>query len=335
MRAVTVRRHGGPEVLELTDVPTPTPGPGQLRIRVAAATVNPVDAQTRSGALTRAGLLPPRPTTGLGWDVAGTVDALGPTVPGSDTAFAVGDRVIGLSDRLPLSLKTQADHVVLDAGAAAPIPPGLDLTEAATLPLAALTAAQSLDLTDLVDPASVVDQRPDRTLLVTGAAGGVGGHVVELAARAGIQVVAVASARDQAFLEGIGAKWVIALDGGPTRGDVEADDPTVAELGSMVRERVPGGVDAVVDAASLGMPALDAVRGGGAFVALLAGRAPVPLRGVRVSNVWIRADGPRLGALARAGLRLRVAGTLPLEDVAEAHRRMEKGGLRGRLVLIP
>ena len=327
MRAVIVRRHGGPEVLELADVPTPEPGPGQLRVRVAAATVNPVDAQTRAGTLTRAGLLPPRPVTGLGWDVAGTVDALGPGV----TSFAPGDRVIGLSDRLPLSLKAQADRVVLDAAAVAPLPPDADLTAAATLPLAALTAAQSLDQAAL---------RPGQTLLVTGAAGAVGGYAVELAARAGIRVAALAAARDQDFLAGIGAEWILTTDarppseGAPSGGPASGDRVS-ADLGSTVRGLVPGGVDAVVDAASLGMPALDAVRGGGAFVALLAGRAPVPLRGIRVANVWIRADGPRLAGLARAGLRTRVAGTLPLDGVAEAHRRLERGGLRGRLVLIP
>jgi NADPH:quinone reductase-like Zn-dependent oxidoreductase len=311
MRAVIVRQHGGPEVLELADVPTPEPGPGQVRIRVAAAAVNPVDLQTRSGALTQAGLLPPRPTTGLGWDVAGTIDTLGPGV----TTFAPGDRVIGLSDRLPVSLKTQADHVILDADAVAPLPPATDLAAAATLPLAALTAAQSLDQAAL---------HPGQTLLVTGAAGAVGAYVVELAARSGIRVVALASAQDEPFLTEIGAERVISS----TAQRIPQD------LGSVVRGLVPGGVDAVVDAASLGMPALDAVCGGGVFVALLAGRAPVPLRGIRVANVWIRADGPRLAELAQAGLHLRVAGTLPLEDVAEAHRRLEKGGLRGRLVLI-
>ncbi len=251
---------------------------------------------------------PPRPVAGLGWDVAAPVDATAPDV----TTFTPGDRVIALSDRLPLSLKTRADYAILDTTAVALLPPDTNLTAAATLPLAALTAAQSLDLTGL---------GAGRTLLVTGAAGAVGGYVVELAVRAGIRVVAVGAGRDRGFLTEVGAGWVVGR---------EVDD-----LGSAVRELVPGGVDAVVDAASLGMPALDAVRGGGAFVALLAGRAPVGLRGIRVANVWIRADGPRLAELAGAGLHLRVAGTLPLEEVAEAHRRMEKGGLRGRLVLIP
>jgi NADPH:quinone reductase-like Zn-dependent oxidoreductase len=110
--------------------------------------------------------------------------------------------------------------------------------------------------------------------------------------------------------------------------------PRVGDLAAAVRDAVPGGVDAAVDAASVGMTALDAVTGGGAFVAVF-GPAPLPLRGIRVANVWIRADGPRLTALASAGLRLRVAGELPLDKVAEAHRRLEQGGVRGRLILRP
>jgi NADPH:quinone reductase-like Zn-dependent oxidoreductase len=155
-------------------------GPGQVRIRVEAAAVNPVDLATRSGALTEAGLVPPRDVTGIGWDAAGFVDAVAPGL----TDFVRGDHVVGLSDRLDVPLGAQADYVVLDAGA-----------------------------------------------------------------------------------------------------------------------------------------------------------APVPLRGTRVHNVWIRADGERLAGLAAMAatrqLTLRVADTLPLDRVADAHARLAKGGLRGRLVLIP
>jgi NADPH2:quinone reductase len=102
---------------------------------------------------------------------------------------------------------------------------------------------------------------------------------------------------------------------------------------------VPGGVDAVLDPVLLGLDARDAVRGGGEFVAFAAGAAPIPLRGVRVRGVWIRADGTRLAELARlasAGvLPLRVADVLPLDDAVAAHERLAAGGLRGRLVLTP
>ncbi|MBD0672953.1 NADP-dependent oxidoreductase [Streptomyces sp. CBMA156] len=312
MRAVVVREFGGPEVMELVEVPLPQPGRGQVRVRVAAAAVNPVDAVTRSGLLAGAGLMAPRAVTGLGWDVAGTVEAVGPGV----TELAPGQRVVGLHDRLDTDLGTYAEHVVLDAGTLAPAPAGAGFAQAATLPLNGLTADQALDLLGL--PAG-------STVLVTGAAGAVGGFVVELAALRGLRVVALAGPDDEQLVRGLGAEWFVPR--------------TAPDLAAAVRELVPGGVDGAVDAALLGVRALGAVRGRGAFVAVAAGSAPPALRGIRVTNVWITADGPaltRLSALAADGrLTLRVADTLPLEQAADAHRRQEAGGLRGRLVLTP
>ncbi|MGF6887931.1 D-arabinose 1-dehydrogenase-like Zn-dependent alcohol dehydrogenase [Nocardia sp. GAS34] len=97
----------------------------------------------------------------------------------------------------------------------------------------------------------------------------------------------------------------------------------------------PGGVDRAVDAAGSGIAALAAVRTRGAHVSVVGGPALTPLRGIRIHQQWISADGPTLADLARLDLTLRVAGTLPLERAAEAHERLEKGGLRGRLVLVP
>ncbi|MFC5665135.1 NADP-dependent oxidoreductase [Kitasatospora misakiensis] len=312
MRAVVVRRFGGPEVLELVEVPDPEPGPGQVRIRVAAAAVNPVDAVTRAGVLAAAGLMGPRETVGIGWDVAGTVDRLGPGVSG----FALGDEVIGLRDRLDVPLGTYADAVVLDAAALAPAPAGVSPVAAATLPLNGLTAAQALDLLDLP---------PGATLLVTGAAGAVGGFAVQLAARRGLRVVAVAGERDAAAVRELGAEWLVPRE--------------AADLAAEVRALVAGGVDGALDAALLGVAALGAVRNRGAFVAVSAGAAPVGLRGIRVAHVWVAADGAaltELSALAEHGeLTLRVADTLPLEEAATAHHRLAADTLRGRLVLVP
>ena len=117
MRAVTVRRFGGPEVLEVADLPEPHPGPGQVRIRVAAAAVNRIDLSTRTGAMTRAGLLPPADRIGLGWDVAGEIDETGPGV----RRRAPGDTVVGLRDVLSAG-GAQAEWVVLDEFATAPRP---------------------------------------------------------------------------------------------------------------------------------------------------------------------------------------------------------------------
>ncbi|MBO2464154.1 NADP-dependent oxidoreductase [Actinomadura violacea] len=313
MRAIIVEKPGGPGALEIAEVGTPAPGPGQVRIRMAAAAVNPVDAATRSGALADAGLMPPfgsRGPIGIGWDVAGTVDAVGPDV----ARFAPGDAVIGLRDRLDVPLGAYADAIVLDTSAVARAPRSASAAEAATLPLNGLTASQALDLLDLPSGS---------TLLVTGAAGAVGGFAVELAVLRGLRVVAVASAADEALVRGLGAEWFV---------------PRGVHLGDAVRALVPGGVDGALDAALLSVAALDAVRGGGAFTAVAGGAAvPVPLRGIAVHNVWIKADGARLeqlSALVDAGrLTLRVAGTFPLAEAVKAHERLEAGGLRGRLVL--
>src|SRR5262245_25661223 len=138
MRAVVVRSFGGPEVLDVVDVPIPPVGDGQVRIRVEAAAVNPIDLATRAGIMVEVGLMAPRATVGVGWDVAGVIDEVGPRVSG----FAVGERVIGLSDQLGVSLGTYAEYVVLDADAVAPAPEGVSAAQAATLPLNGLTAAQ-------------------------------------------------------------------------------------------------------------------------------------------------------------------------------------------------
>ncbi|MEU0536156.1 NADP-dependent oxidoreductase [Amycolatopsis tolypomycina] len=307
MRAMVIRRFGGPEVLELIEVPVPEPGPGQVRIRVAAAAVNPVDLATRSGMLSAAGVVPPREVLGLGWDVAGSIDDAG------DSGFRVGDAVIGLRDRIATPLGAYADHIVLDASAVAPAPVGVPPVEAATLPLNALTAAQALDLVETTG-----------TVLVTGAAGAVGGYAVALARARKLRVVAVAAEGDEPQVRAFGADEFV---------------PRGPALADRVREAVPGGVDAALDTALLGLDALDAVRGGGEFVAFAAGAAPIPLRGIRVRHVWIRADGERLAELARLAengtLPLRVAGVLPLTEAAAAHERLAAGGLRGRLVLTP
>ncbi|KFU82454.1 NADPH:quinone reductase [Amycolatopsis lurida] len=309
MRAVVVRRFGGPEVLEFADVPVPAPGPGQVRVKVAAAGVNPVDAGTRSGFLTEAGIVPPRDVLGIGWDVAGTVDAVGDGV----TGFAAGDSVIGLLDRPSAALGTYADFVVLDADVVAAAPRTVSLVEAATLPLNGLTAVQALDLLDLP---------PGATVLVTGAAGAVGGYAVALAKARGFRVVAVAGAADEALVRGFGAEIFV------PRGDFLAD---------RVRAVIPGGVDAALDTALLGLDALDAVANRGRFVVFAAGAAPIPLRGIKVEHVWIAADGAALARLVTlvddGTLPLRVADTLPLAEAAKAHERLAEGGHRGRLVL--
>lgn len=309
MRALTLDRFGGPDDLELTEVPLPEPGSDEIRVRVAASTINPVDVSTRSGALAGAGLLAERERYGLGWDVAGTVDRVGTNV----TRFRAGEPVVGLRDLMFTLPGAHSDFVVLDVGAAAPAPRSVSLSDAATLPLCALTADRSLGLTAL---------QPGQALLVTGAAGGVGGFALELARLRGLRTVAVASPEDESLVRSLGATDFVSRD---------------EELASAVRRLVPGGVDAVIDAAVLGTRAHDALRSEGTFVALVRPFAPPPIRGTRVYVQEVFADGARLAELAAmvdAGLlTLRVAARYPLAEARAAHARFAAGGLRGRVVL--
>ncbi|MFI2203913.1 NADP-dependent oxidoreductase [Streptomyces sp. NPDC020192] len=296
MRAAVVRTFGGPEVVEVADAAVPEPGPRQVRIKVSAGALNPVDAAVRAGFFGGAGK-----ALGLGWDAAGTVDAVG-----APAAWQVGDPVVALVPGVDVPLGGHAEYVVVDAGAVARAPESVDAVHAGTLPLNGLTAIQALDLLDLA---------PGSTLLVTGAAGAVGGFAVQLAARRGIEVVGHARAGDEELVRSLGAARFTA-DG------VE-----------------PGGVDAVLDAAVLGERALEWVRDGGVYIGVRPGEHPGAVRGVRTGSVAVQADGARLAELVRlvdeGALTLRVAETYALEDAAEAHARLAEGGLRGRLVLVP
>jgi len=305
MRTVISHRYGGPEVLEVAEVPTPDPGPGQVLVAVAATDLNPVDLAMREGLL--AGVIGEPFPLGLGWDVAGTVEAVGDGV----TRWAVGDAVVGIRDEFVGPTGTHATHVVLPEAAVAPAPRGVGPEAAATLPLNALTAWQALDLLGL---------EPGATLVVTGAAGGVGDYAVALAARRGLRVVGVARADDEDEVRANGATEFV---GGP---DLAA-----------VRGLLPDGADGLLDAAQLEAPALAAVRDGGAFVAVSDGSEPAAERGIRVATVHVHHDAEQLAALVglveEGVLRLRVADTFTLDDAAKAHEAAAQKGLRGRVVL--
>ncbi|OIJ26435.1 NADPH:quinone reductase [Nocardioides luteus] len=297
MRAATVSRFGGPEAVEITEHPVPEPGDGQVRIRVKAAALNPVDAATR------AGVFGGRGRVGLGWDVAGTIDAVGPGVN-----WSTGERVIALATGHHKTLGTHADYVVLDADTLAPTPATLDDTQAATLPLNATTALQALRLLDLA---------PGQRLLVTGAGGGVGAHAVELAHQQGLQVTGTGSPASEEFVRARGADHFLA------RGETPE----------------AGGFDGVLDAAGLGPSALAAVRDAGTYAGLWPGSEPASERGIRVEAISVQSDGAQLTELSRLADRgvlfPRVAHAYPLEAAGKAHARLADGGLSGRIVLIP
>ncbi|MEV4232173.1 NADP-dependent oxidoreductase [Streptomyces bobili] len=296
MRAAVVRSFGGPEVVDVVERGLPEPAARQVRIKVAAAALNPVDAGVRSGVFGGAGK-----EIGLGWDVAGTVDAAGVA-----TAWSVGDKVVALAYGVDKPLGTHAEYVVVNAGAVASAPATVDAVHAATLPLNALTAAQALDLLDLA---------PGASLLVTGAAGAVGGYAVQLAARRGLAVTGLARSDDEEFVRSLGASGFVA------------------------GEAAAGAYDAVLDTAVLGEPALEWARDGGTYAGVIPQAEPASVRGVRTTAVEVSADGARLAELVRLAdegvLSLRVAEVFSLADAAKAHSRLGEGGVRGRLVLVP
>jgi NADPH:quinone reductase-like Zn-dependent oxidoreductase len=299
-RAGVVRNPGGPDSIEIIDLPVAEPGPGEVRVAIAAAPVNPVDLAVASGALHGIGMINQPEHTGLGWDFAGTVAAAGPGVD-----LAAGTRVAGMVGGFDRDFGTYAEQLVVPATSVAVVPDGLDLVPASTVPLNALTAAQ---IVDLLGDAPADGNR----LLVTGAAGAVGGYVASLAQDRGWRVTGLARAEDEEFVRSLGAGFT-----------------THAEPGW----------DAVADGAVMQESALALVRDGGVFVGVQPSAKLPAERGIRVDAVMVHPDGPRLaGLLARTAsgeLPARVHAVVPLDQVADAHRAVAKGGLRGRYVLTP
>jgi NADPH:quinone reductase-like Zn-dependent oxidoreductase len=299
-RAAVVRTPGGPESIEIIDVPVAEPGPGEVRVRIAAASVNPVDLGVARGLFHAMGLINQPDHTGLGWDFAGTVIATGPGVD-----LTAGTRVVGLVDGFDRDFGTYAEQLIVPVTDLADVPDGLDLAAASTVPLNGLAAAQILDL--------LGDAPTDgNTLLVTGAAGAVGGYVASLASDRGWRVTGLARAQDEDFVCGLGADFTT---------------------------HAKPGWDAVADGAVMQERALALVRDAGAFVGVQPSARPPTQRGIKVDVVVTHPDGPRLaGLLARTAsgeLPARVHAVVPLDQVATAHQAMAKGGLRGRYVLKP
>jgi len=308
VRASGFSRYGGPDVLELIELADPVPGAGEIRVRVAASTVNPADLLFRSGGLD--GLIEGEAPFCGGLEFAGVVDEVG-----SGATWAVGDPVAGMTKFIPMGRGAHAELAVVHSESVVRLPGDSDMAAWATLPMNGLTVRLALD--KLALPAG-------STLLVTGAAGAVGQYAVSIGAADGLRVVAIASPADEEAVRRFGAEVFVA------RGDGVA---------AAVRDAVPGGVDGVIDAARLGAGVLPAVRDGGR-VAVVRAFAGEPERGIEILPVsvrdYLRVPG-KLAALADlvegGRLALRVADTFPPERAREAHERLERGGVRGRLVI--
>ncbi|KNC17736.1 alcohol dehydrogenase [Arthrobacter sp. RIT-PI-e] len=307
MKAIGVTEFGGPEALQVQDLPDPHPGAKEVRIKVRAAAVSPTDAGVRTGSYDMSQSTSPYLP---GMDAAGVVDEVG-----DGSVWTVGDEVMAIA--LPLSEHKGAytEYLVAPDDSIARIPAGSSLEQAATIPMNGLTAVQILELAAL---------EPGQVLAVTGAAGTLGNYLVQLAKQQGLVVVADAASKDLELVRSLGPDHVV------ERGDGLAD---------RIREIFPDGVDAVADTALLHEDAVPALRDGGVFIAVRGWKGE-PARGIRFEAVWVFSEyhsHDKLDGLRRAVeggvLTPRVADVLPAEDAPEAHRRMEAGGVRGRIVL--
>ena len=310
MRGVGVIEFGGPEALKVVELDEVDAAAGEVRVRVHAAAVSPTDTHIRAG--TRPDLADaPRPLI-PGMDIAGVVDQVGPD---TDTDLAVGDAVMAMV--IPSGTHgAYREQIVLAADAVARAPSGASHAEASTLPMNGLTARLTLDQLAL---------SPGQTLAVTGAAGCYGGYVVELAKADGLTVIADASEADAALVRRLGADVVV------PRGDDVADQ---------IRAAFPAGVDALADGSVQNERVLPAVRDGGAYAAVR-GWKGTGQRDIAFHRTWVFEYDRRRDLLERlreqveqGAVTLRVASTHPADDAAEAHRRLQAGGVRGRCVIV-
>ncbi|WP_211241724.1 NADP-dependent oxidoreductase [Patulibacter minatonensis] len=307
MRAIVAAEPGGPEVLELREVPRPSPGPGEVLIRVAAAGVNPVDAKTRSGAGATRFLGDDGFPWIPGWDLAGTVVEAGFGV----ARFGVGDRVFGTVG-FPYAAGAYAEYATAHVSQLSRSPRSLDDVHAAALAMGGLTAWQAL-----VDAGGL---ETNQRVLVTAAAGGVGHLAVQIAADLGAVVVAVASPDNVDFVRTLGASEIVDRTQPDWAAGIEPVDLALDAFGGPARE-----------------PAASTVKPGGTIVTLpTANRPPAP-DGVHDPLVFVAPDGLELqlltGSVERGALKPHVSETLPLADAARAHELIAAGGTRGKIVL--
>ena len=310
MKAVGIMKHGGPEALEVLEVPDINVGPGQIRIRNFAASVNPVDVSVRNGSMAQMQKVNPPPYI-PGMDAAGIIDQIGEDVK---TDLKVGDSVMAM-------VVPNGDHgaykenIVLDQNAVVQAPENTTHIQASTLPMNSLTARLSLDLLDL---------SKGQVLAVTGSPGAYGGFVVQLAKADGLTVIADSNDSDKSLLESLGVDIII------PRGEGFAE---------RIRQEFPDGVDGMADGALLNEAAIEAVKDGGSFTSVR-GFKGEPQRNIDFTATWVTAYDCKKDKLetlceqAESGvLTLRVADSVTMENAAEAHKKLEAGGTRGRMVI--
>ncbi|NEE04671.1 NADP-dependent oxidoreductase [Phytoactinopolyspora halotolerans] len=304
MKAARITQYGGPDVIRLEDVPTPSPDAGQVLLKVAATSFNPADIGDRSGAYRRVRL----PFV-IGFDVAGTVHAVGPGV----TAFSPGDTLIARLDGGGAS----AEYAVADAGLVARAPATIPLTDAAAIPLAGLTAWQAIH--------EHARLSKGQRILINGAGGGVGGYAIQLATHAGAYVIATASARSADEVRAHGADEVIDYTTTPVADALSQDVDVLLNLVPLSHE----------DGRSLA----GLVREGGRIVSITSEIEVSPASGVTSLRFVAQNEPKHLDELVKlvdsGDLTIDISERLPLSELADVHRRSERGDIRGKVILIP
>ncbi|MGB0005444.1 MAG: NADP-dependent oxidoreductase [Candidatus Sulfotelmatobacter sp.] len=302
MKAVVVHQYGGPEVLKFEDYPDPVPGPGEVLVRVAATSVNPIDYKRRAG-LTK-DFYPMQFPSLIGVDIAGTVVKIGPGVEG----FSAGDQVFAMADN------TYAELCVVKAAVLAKVPKGLDLIQAAALPLVTITGNQLMSATGI---------KAGQTVLVVGAAGNVGRSAVFTAKERGATVIAGVLKRQMQTDEAktVGADRVVATDDDAAIANLPPLDAVADTVGGKTAEKLiakvkPGGVYASV---------VEAPQNGAKYPS------------VKVEHVFSKFDRKTLEFMAEAvrdgKLVIPISQKLPLSEAAKAQAAAEKGGT-GKILLV-
>ena len=312
MRAIAIKEFGGADKLRAMDLPRPKAGKGEVLVRVVAAGVNPVDWKIREGYLKE--MLPHAFPLVPGWDVAGVVEELGEGV----SRFRRGEKVWAYARKATVQWGTYAEYVAVAESSASLMPVKLLFEEAATVPLAALTAYQALQKGGV---------RSGGTVLVHAAAGGVGHFAVQLAKNAGARVLGTAGTANQEFVLSLGA--------------AETIDYTREDFREAVRRTCPKGVDLVLDAVGGDTLAasFEVVRPGGKLVGIVdrPDAQAAEKRGVHASYVFVEPNAEQLEQLAalvdRKKLRTHVQKIFPLFEAAEAQGVSETGHVRGKLAL--
>ena len=313
MRAIAIDEFGGPERLKLRDLSRPKPARGEVLIRVVAAGVNPVDWKIREGRLKD--VLPHAFPLILGWDVAGVVEELGE----QSGRFRKGERVFCYARKPTVQWGAYAEYIAVPEKHAALMPTNLLFEEAASVPLAALTAYQALFGKAAVGQGKAV--------LVHAAAGGVGHFAVQLARNAGARVFGTAGSANQQFVLSMGAEAAL--------------DYTREDFRESLRRLSPDGVDVVLDAVGgdVQSRSLDVLKRDGWIVSITdpLDMRQLEARGIHGEYVFVEPNADQLKTLAgqmeRGKLGTSVAKIYPLAEAAQAHLRSKEGHVRGKLVL--